>query len=171
MSEKTETNVSALVEALEQIAGETYDAWTNGAQAGRIATAALTSYRETVQDDAELNELRAERDVLQAELAAMREQKPVAWEVSGGDVRSKVYEQYPGWAEESQFTIRALVYSANDEKSPSPTSAEVVPVPRALAQLLYRNLNGGRDQLNGAEFQIAHAEIRALLATSQGEAK
>ena len=35
----------ALVDALEQIARMTYDAWTNGAVASRIAEEALATYR------------------------------------------------------------------------------------------------------------------------------
>lgn len=37
-----------LVEALEEIASETYDEWTNGARAQRIAEAALAKHKEQV---------------------------------------------------------------------------------------------------------------------------
>ena len=37
-----------LVEALKEIARETYDEWTNGAKAQRIAQAALTKHKEQV---------------------------------------------------------------------------------------------------------------------------
>lgn len=140
---------------------------------------AILQARETIaQRDALLEQLSAnadrnhatmqalarERDTLQAELAAMREQKPVGW-----------CEQPPSelsythivalWREGHQLANTPL-YAA-PVSAPSQVAAEVVQVPRELAERIAK-------PVLFASQQDAHAddcaELRALLATSQGEA-
>ena len=41
--------VRVLREALDDIATETYDSWTNGAKAGKIARAALAATKEQIE--------------------------------------------------------------------------------------------------------------------------
>ena len=81
----------------------------------------------------------AERDASQAELAAMREQKPIAHQFQARDGEWYVFQSqkhYEDTAADGSWPIRAIY--AGPVSAPSQVSAEVVQVPRADAESLIK---------------------------------
>lgn len=128
----------------------------------------------------------AERDALQAELAAMREQKPVAW-IREPDADGMALDWYPG--DLAGLPIGTKLYAA-PVSAPSQVAAEAVQVPELPAAccevrdekynrvFFYRptGSQAGRYHQPGTklvaldEVEQVYNAMRALLATSQEKA-